>query len=79
MPNDVLLKHGWVLLATPVLLYAIDKVSEIADKVMDNNYNLVIKANGVEVNLQKQPCVIESFVVFHDLITPFDFLANLKR
>ena len=57
LPNDVLLKHGWVLLATPVLLYAIDKVSEIADKVMDNNYNLVIKANGVEVNLQKQPCV----------------------
>ena len=56
LPNDVLLKHGWVLLATPVLLYAIDKVSEIVYKVMDNNYNLVVKANGVEVNLQKQPC-----------------------
>lgn len=56
LPNDVLLKHGWVLLTTPVLLYAIDKVSEIVDKVMDNNYNLIVKANGVEVNLQKQPC-----------------------
>lgn len=56
LPNDVLLKHGWVLLATPVLLYAMDMVSKIVDKVMDNNYNLVVKANGVEVNLQKQPC-----------------------
>ena len=29
---------------------------------MENNYNLVVKANGVEVNLQKQPF----YVVFRN-------------
>lgn len=58
LPKDVLLKYGWVVLITPAIYYAIDKMYDFAEQAMANDYNLSINVKGVGVNLTKCSCEV---------------------
>ena len=53
IPKDMLQKHGWVLLATPVIIYAIDKAYVLVNKAIDNNYSLNFNSDKFQLSLEK--------------------------
>ena len=51
--NNVLDKYGWVVLAMPIFIHAIDKSYNLIEKAIDNGYNLHLKVQDFELDLTK--------------------------
>ncbi len=56
LPQEVLVKYGWIVLATPVLMHLINKAYDfaLAKEVMANNYELSVNPKTSDVCLTKQ-------------------------
>lgn len=57
IPQKVINQYGAVLLATPILIYAINKIYELVDNVMKQDYSLVISYDNFELKLKKEIAV----------------------
>ena len=53
IPNIVLNKHGWVVLALPAIFYAIDVVRDISGEAMEKGYNLTINFKDGNLSLSQ--------------------------
>lgn len=60
LPQEVLVKYGWIVLATPVFMHLINKAYDfaLAKEVMANNYEFCVSAKTSDVCLKKQLALI---------------------
>ena len=57
LPEELVRKYGWILLATPAICYGIDTFRDFAESVMAKNYRLHLKIDDFECTLEQQPYV----------------------
>ena len=53
VPDIVLNKHGWVVLALPAIFYAIDVVRDLSSEAMGKGYNLTINFKDGNLSLSQ--------------------------
>ena len=59
IPAEVLNKYGWIILFTPVAVYAVDKISDLITIAIEKGYSLNINSEKVQISLDKATTVTE--------------------
>lgn len=52
VPKELLDKHGWVILATPIIGYAIDKVYNLAKTAIDNDREVNVELMSFKLSIR---------------------------
>lgn len=51
--EQMLNNYGWIILATPVVIYGINKIHNIFTKAIDNNINAYIEYDKFRLSVNK--------------------------
>ena len=52
VPKETLVKYGWVVLATPVIIFVVDKVHNLANAAMDKDKEFNVELMSFKLSIR---------------------------